>query len=291
LDWQICALTHDRLGESILWHPIEQALYWVDFYGPFVHRQEQAKGAVETWKIDAGETIGSLVFADKGRLLLALDHGLHHFDPDTGKTRFFADPKKGQKHLAYNDAKADRAGRYWVGTYDVAEVEPRAILYRVAADGSASVADEGFVVCNGPAFSPDNRKLYFSDTVGRRILVHDLAANGGLSGRRTFIAFSPEDGLPDGLAVDSAGNVWCALYGGSKVVCIDPGGRIARTLLLPTPHVTSLCFGGPDLRTLCVTTGWSAGTKEETKERDLGGSVFMRPVDCPGLPESVVGSA
>jgi sugar lactone lactonase YvrE len=288
VDWQVCAMTHDRLGESILWHPTEQALYWIDFYGPFVHRQKQAKGPVETWKIDAGKAIGSLVFADKGRLLLALDHGLHLFDLDTGATRFFADPKKGRKDLAYNDAKVDRAGHYWVGTYDVAEAQPRGVFYHVAASGSASVADKGFVVCNGPAFSPDNRRLYFSDSVGRRILVYDLDSGGNLSGRRTLIAFSPDDGLPDGLTVDSAGNVWCALYGGSKVLCLDTEGGIKQSLPVPTPHVTSLCFGGPDLKTLYVTTGWSAGTTEETKEQDIGGSVFMRSVECPGLPEPVI---
>jgi sugar lactone lactonase YvrE len=288
VDWQICASTHDRLGESILWHPTEQALYWIDFYGPLVHRQKQAKGPVESWKIDGGKTIGSLVFADKGRLLLALDHGLYLFDPSTGATRFFADPKNGRKDLACNDAKVDRAGRYWVGTYDIAEVEPRGIFYHVAASGLASVADEGFVVCNGPTFSPDNRRLYFSDSVGRRILVYDLDASGILSGRRTFAAFSPEDGLPDGLTVDNAGNVWCALYGGSKVVCIDPEGGLKQSLTLPTPHVTSLCFGGFDLGTLYVATGWSTGTTEETKKLDIGGSVFMRHADCPGLPEPVV---
>jgi sugar lactone lactonase YvrE len=170
----------------------------------------------------------------------------------------------------------------------VAEVEPRAIFYHVAADGSAKVADEGFVICNGPAFSPDNRNLYFSDSLGRRILVHNLDASGNLSRRRTFIAFSSEDGVPDGLTVDSAGNVWCALYGGGKVVCIGPEGRITRSLALPTAHVTSLCFGGPDLTTLYVTTGWTAGTTEETKQQDIGGLVYMRPIDCPGLPEPIV---
>lgn len=287
MDWQVCARMHDRLGESILWHPTEQALYWIDFYGPFVHRLKGAKGKVETWKIDAGKAIGSLVFAEKGRLILALDNGLHLFDPATGKAALFTDPKQGRADLGYNDGKVDRAGRYWIGTYDVPETEPRAIFYRVAADGTAVMADQGFVVCNGPTFSPDNRKLYFSDSMGRRILVHDIGHDGTLSGRRSFIEFTPDDGLPDGLTVDSAGNVWCALYGGSKVVCIDPEGAIKLSLPLPTAHVTSLCFGGPDLKTLYVTTGWSAGTTEETKEQDIGGSVFMRSVDRPGLPEPV----
>jgi sugar lactone lactonase YvrE len=287
-EWQVCAQMHDRLGESILWHPEENGLYWIDFYGPYVHRQKWARGAVESWKIAPGETIGSLVFADKGRLLLAVDHGLHLFDPRTGATRFFADPKSGQMDLAYNDGKVDRAGRYWVGTYDLAEKEPIGIFYRVATDGTARVADKGFILCNGPTFSPDNRKLYFSDTVGRSILSYELDHNGAISGRRTFFTFSAEDGMPDGLTVDSAGNVWCALYGGAKVVCVDARGALKLSLPVPAALVTSLCFGGPGLNTLFVTTGWSIGTTEATKSKDIGGAVFMRPVDSPGLPEPVI---
>ena len=94
LGWEICAETRDRLGESILWHPTERALYWIDYYGPCVHRQQVPGGPVETWHLTAGETIGSLVFA-KGGLLLAMDHGLHILDKYTGSARFFADPKAG----------------------------------------------------------------------------------------------------------------------------------------------------------------------------------------------------
>ena len=252
-----------------------------------MHRQKRAGGPVESWKIDEGETIGSLAFADQGRLLLAVDHGLHLFDTRTGTRRFFADPKNGQMDLAYNDGKVDRAGRYWVGTYDRAETEPNGVFYRVAPDGKARVADGGFIICNGPAFSPDNRKLYFSDTVGRRILSYDLDRDGAISGRRTFFAFSVDDGMPDGLTVDSVGNVWCALYGGAKVVCIDSEGKLKRSLPVPTAYVTSLCFGGPGFNTLYVTTGWSAATTEATKAKDIGGAVFMRPADCPGLPEAI----
>lgn len=287
-NWQICAKTNDKLGESILWHPTEAALYWIDFYGPFVHRMRGAKGPVETWKIDAAKAIGSLVFADKGTLVLALDSGLYFFDTATSKTKPFADPKNGRADVGYNDGKVDRAGRYWVGTFDLPEIEPKGTFYRVAADGTAVVADAGFVVCNGPTFSPDNRKLYFSDSVGRRILSYDLDRDGNVSGRRTFFSFSAEDGLPDGLAADGAGNVWCALYGGGKVVCLDRHGALKASFPLPAANVTSLCFGGPDLKTLYVTTAWSAGTKEETKTHDIGGSVFMRTVDIAGLPEPIL---
>ncbi|MFD1981653.1 SMP-30/gluconolactonase/LRE family protein [Mesorhizobium newzealandense] len=123
-----------------------------------------------------------------------------------------------------------------------------------------------------------------SDTVGHRILSYDLNENGMLYGRRVFFTFASNDGMPDGLTVDSAGNVWSALYGGGKVVCIDARGTLRRSLYLPATFATSLCFGGSELKTLYVTTGWNSSTTEATKANDVGGAVFMRPVDTPGLP-------
>lgn len=284
-DWQICGRNYDRLGESALWHPVERALYWIDFYGPVVHRLKD--GILKTWTIGVGKMIGSLVFADKGRLVLAVDQSLYLFDPNTGEAAFFAGLGRGADEVAYNDGKVDRAGRYWVGTYDMTETEPRAAFYRVSSDGVLTLADSGFVVCNGPTFSPDNRILYFSDSTGRRILAYDLDADGNISNRHVFKQFSTDDGMPDGLAVDSAGNVWCALYGAGNVVCLAPSGEMTLRLLVPVANVTSLCFGGPDLRNLYVTTGWSGGTIEATKREDDGGCTFVRPVDCAGLPEPV----
>jgi sugar lactone lactonase YvrE len=169
----------------------------------------------------------------------------------------------------------------------VALRDPNSILYLVDSTRKAEVADKGFLLCNGPTFSPDNRTLYFSITAGRRILSYDVDCDGGISGRRSLFTFSLDDGMPDGLTVDSMGNVWCELYGGGKVVCLNAGGTLTLSLSLPTAFVTSLCFGGSRLKTLYVTTGWSTGTTEATKSNDIGGAVFMRSVDSPGLPEPV----
>jgi sugar lactone lactonase YvrE len=287
-DWQICARSYAQLGESVLWHPEEEALYWTDFYGPSVYRQKKQQGPIECWKVAPDGLIGSLVFANHGRLVLALEHSIATFETGKASSRPFANPKAARNDLAYNDAKVDRAGRYWVGTWNLAESESNALFYCVAADGTSTIADKDFVICNGPTFSPDNRTLYLSDTMGRRILSYDLSQDGILSGRRTFFTFSPEDGMPDGITADSEGNIWCALYGGSKIVCIADNGVLKQTLALPTPLVTSLCFGGPSLKTIYATTGWKPGVTEETKTLDIGGAVFMREVEVAGLPEPIL---
>ncbi len=281
-DWRIVSDSRDRLGESPLWHAGEAALYWIDFYGPTVHRLDPATGGRRDWTIAGFQTIGSLAFCTQGRLLLALDRGLFLFDPTDGGVTPFADPNQGRGEIGYNDAKVDRQGRYWVGTFDASETAPRGILHRVEADGSPAVGDSGFVVCNGPAFSPDGRVLYFNDTLGRRTLAYDLdPVSGCLSKRREFHVFGQADGYTDGLCVDREGHVWCAFYGGGKVVRMTPAGEVVETLRLPAANVTACCLGGPGLRTLFVTTGRAGdGTPP-----DAGGALFAAEVPVPGLPE------
>jgi sugar lactone lactonase YvrE len=273
----------DRLGESALWHPRLRTLWWIDFYGPTVHRLDPATGLRTDWKVPGSESIGALAFTAAGELVLALDRGLHLFDPATGAARPFADPEAGRAGIGYNDAKVDGTGRFWAGTSDTAEAEPRGVLWRVDAAGRSTLADSGFVVSNGPAFAPDSRTLYFSDTTARRILAYDLdPATGRLSTRRVFATLTLEEGWPDGLAADSEGGVWCARYGGGAVTRFDRDGRRTAEIALPVRAVTSCCLGGGDLRRLFITTG---RMPDDAAAEPLAGALFTADVTVPGMPE------
>lgn len=281
----IVAQTRDRLGESPMWHAAEQAIYWTDIYGPTVHRM-RIGGPVESWAVPGTKHIGSLVFTTGGRLMLAVDTGLVLFDPASGAFMPFADPNEGREGIIYNDSKVDRFGRLWVGTLDLAEIEPRGILYCLDGEGRVMVGDSGFAVCNGPAFSPDGRVLYFSDSVGRRILAYDLAPDcPRLHNRRLFAEILEGEGLPDGLTVDADGGLWCAHYGAGRLTRYLPDGSVNKIVELPCPVVTSMSFGGPHLTTLYVTSGWSPGVENATEEPGPGGALFAVDTDCTGLPE------
>jgi sugar lactone lactonase YvrE len=285
-DWRIIANTQDRLGESIMWHPGEQALYWVDWYGPTLHRLAQGETKPHSWRFEDGVILGSFVFAAGGGILLALGGGLKLFDPATGKTQDFADPNEKRQGVSYNDSKVDRFGRLWVGTFDLGETEPRGILYCVNSTGGYTIGDSGFAVCNGPAFSPDGKTMYFSDSVGKRILAYDVSAeNTRLMNRRVFASLADKQGLPDGLTVDAAGDVWCAHYGAGRVTRFNPSGGRKHMFQLPCPSVTSCCIGGSNMSTLYVTTGWSPGVQSAAEEQGPGGSVFAADVDALGLAE------
>jgi sugar lactone lactonase YvrE len=285
MEWEVIGATRDRLGESPLWHPQEAALYWIDFYGPIIRRYDPASGALREWRLPSGATVGSLAFSHDGTLLLARDGGVFRFDPAEERLTFWADPNEGRPGIGYNDATVDRDGRYWVGTYELGEREPRAILYQLRRDGRASVGDSGFVVCNGPAFSPDGGAMYFSDSVGRRLLVYELdRVSACLSAPRVFARFEAADGLPDGLCVDSSGAIYCAHYGGGRITRFSPEGELLEVLELPVRNVTSCCLGGARLDTLYVTTAENVGAHA------LDGALFSRSVSVPGLPEPLAAS-
>lgn len=283
---RIAVATQDALGESVFWHPAERVLYWIDFFGPTLHRWDPATATRRDWTIPGSRNVGSAVPMADDRILVALDDALYAFDVAAGTTRFVADPNQGRPGIGYNDAKTDRAGHYWVGTYDAAESAPRGILYRLSADGSVRIADSGYTVCNGPAFSPDGHTLYFSDTAGGRLFAYDhQPATGMLGVARLFATIEPGAGIPDGLTVDAEGHVWCAHYGGGRVTRFKPDGTVDRIIALPVPYATSCCFGGPELATLYITTGRAGMDAAALAAAPSSGALFAVEPGVCGLAE------
>jgi gluconolactonase len=131
-------------------------------------------------------------------------------------------------------------------------------VYRVSADrGTLTLLVDDFLVPNGLAFSPDESILYINDTRRGHIRAFDMAPNGTLA-RQTDRVFAdlrgPEPGVPDGMKVDSAGNVYCGGAGG--IFILDPKGRKLGRIVHGQPATTNIAFGGPDLKTLYF-TNWN----------------------------------
>ncbi len=155
-----------------------------------------------------------------------------------------------------NDAKADPAGRIWVGTMAGDDKPGRAALLRLDGDGPTEVV-AGAGIANGLGWSPDARLMYWIDTPTGRIDVFDYdLADGTVRGRRPFadVRADTADGHPDGLAVDAEGAIWVALWGGGALHRYTPDGRLDTVLPIDVACPTSCAFGGEDLRTLYITT-------------------------------------
>lgn len=224
-----------------------------------------------------------------------------------------------------NDGKCDPQGRLWVGTRDE-QGRGAAAMYRVDAPSNAALPAQERAAgmhgtqsggnasaqpacvrrlwnhagtVNGLGWSPDQRTLYSADTPTHRIEQRDWnAATGEPAAPRTFHAFAPKPdgwepgstveygGRPDGAAVDQDGNYWCALYEGGRVVQLSPTGALLREIAVPVVCPSMVCLGGPEGRTLFVTTVRHGRSAVELARTSLAGRVLMldTPVQVPGLP-------
>jgi sugar lactone lactonase YvrE len=278
------------LGESPLWHPVEQQLYWCDIPGRRLHRFDPQRGLHAHWDFDVEPA--SIAPLLGGGLLLAMRDGLWRFDTERGRRERLAAAPYDPKAQRFNDGKADALGRFWVGTLDEAR-QPRAALYCLAA-GRLERRAEGITVSNGLAFSPDGATMYWADTTAHEVHAFDLdRSDGSLSRRRVLARFAPRapgqpladyGGRPDGAAVDVEGAYWVAMYEGQRLLRLSHDGALLAEMPLPVRCPTMPCFGGVDLKTLYLTTARHHRPEAELALQPWAGRVLSVCVDVPGLP-------
>jgi len=192
--------------------------------------------------------------------------------------------------MRLNDARVDAAGRLWFGTLNEVEPDrPDGGLYCCAGAGTDTPKkmEASYRVPNGPAFSPDGRTLYHSDSAARTIYAFNVSQSGELSKKRVYALFNRFEGLPYGMATDTSGNLWIAHWDGSRVTQRDPlSGRVLRTIVVPAPRVTGVAFGGPTLTDLFITTARIGMSDAALAQSRSAGSLFIaRDVGQGRLPE------
>jgi len=277
------------LGEGTCWSPREQALWWVDILGRRLHRYRPADGAKRSWHFD--EEISALAErSDAPGLVVTMRRGFATFDPDTDEAvRYLHMPAQEPASNRFNDGKCDRAGRFWGGTMDFACKVRSGALYRFGPGDDCVRHEMGFAVTNGPTWSHDERTMYFNDTT--RGVVHAFDFDpiaGAISNRREWLRLAAGDGVPDGMTTDAAGRIWLAHWGGGCVSCHDPrsGAELGR-LKLPASQITNCCFGGPELRTLFITSARVDLSPAQLEREPLAGGLFAVELDQPGVPPSL----
>lgn len=274
-----------RLGEGPYYDDRAERVYWVDILGARVLWRGHHDDVGE---FDAGDHVGAAVGCDSGRMLLCLPAGPVLRAPDgtveTLGTYAEADAAASAgpppKPVRSNDAKPDPAGRLWLGTMTYDESPGAAALYRLDPDQRVPVRVRGGVgISNGLGWSPDGSTMYYVDSLTKRIDAYSYDVSSGVaSERRTFVEVT--GGFPDGLSVDAEGGVWVAVWGTGEVRRYLPGGRLDRTVTVPTAQVSSCAFAGPALDQLIITTA-ARGRRED---RSAGLTYLWEPGDIRGLP-------
>ncbi|MDM0117342.1 SMP-30/gluconolactonase/LRE family protein [Variovorax sp. J22R133] len=280
----------DQLGETPLWCPHTEKIWWIDIERPKLQSFDERTGQHDVHRFDHSTFLGSLALHRQGGFVVALDNSLHRFDPSTSALKHIVDVEAADKGTRLNDGRCDHRGRLWIGTMDAAIEKPLGSFYRVEASGSVQWLFDDIIVTNSVTTSPDDRTLYMSDTRRFKIWAFDLDPDDGvLSNRRVFADYAQEKGRPDGAVVDSEGCLWNAVFAGHRVIRYTPAGKVDRVIELPVTNPTCVCFGGPDLSTLYVTTATKMIAPEVLANEPLAGALLAVDVGVKGLPEAMFG--
>ena len=280
-----CVLdARDALGESPVWSIGEAALYRVDIVGQRVHRWHPATGQQSFWPMPCA--VGSIGLRQRGGLVVALRSGFAALDTRSGALTPLAHPEPDIPTNRLNDGKVSPDGRFWAGTMDErATKEPVAALYRLDSDHRLRRMVPGLKVSNGLAWSPDGRTMYHSDSRAGTVWRYDHdPATGELGERQVFVDYRPEWGRPDGAAVDAEGCYWSAGVTAGRLNRFSPQGQLMSYVRMPVSHPTMPCFGGPELKTLYVTSLRAEVPAEVLPNTPLAGGVFALLPGVAGLP-------
>ncbi|MGH9514675.1 MAG: SMP-30/gluconolactonase/LRE family protein [Terriglobales bacterium] len=287
----ICvAPSGDRCGEGVIWHEAHAAVYWTDINRFLIHRFNPSDECVRSWMFDEPVTALSLTNND-AVIVVALASRIILWEPETDFRRDPIFKLEGWPRVRLNDGRADVRGSFWVGTMrnnvnadgSLGEAGGQeGILYRIDPDGRVTIHRRNIGISNTLAWSPDRRRFYTGDTLANVIWAFDYdPQTGNISGERPLLKdFSR--GLPDGSTVDSEGFLWNCRFFGGCIVRVAADGKVDRVIEMPVRNVTTCTFGGPDLRTLYVTTA----SNDAAPGDRLAGGLFAIETEIAGQPEN-----
>lgn len=266
------------LGESPVYHPSSGILSWVDIKtGTLFELEETGK----LFQVQTGQYLGAAVPYETGEAYVGvMTTGIYKIQRNKIKRLYGLDQIFGDGRRA-NDAKCSPNGRLWFGSMPLFEgsMELGGGLY--CYSGSEVYEKiSGTKVANGMAWSDNEKKFYFIDSVDRCVYEYDYIQDGEkIKDRRRCIDISL--GIPDGMAIDCEGMLWIALWGTGRIGRFHPDTGVIQSIVeVPAKNVSSCCFGGEKLDILFITSSAEGLTGGEE------GCVFSCRVEVPGKPDS-----
>ncbi|XP_044727983.1 regucalcin-like [Chrysoperla carnea] len=290
------------LGEEPHWDNETQVLYFVDVKGKDLFKYDPQSGDITSLHFDDCENLDIaipvkgydnlfLVGIDRRLTLLEWngENSTINFQIYNSQFKYLTSVEPSHPSNRFNDGKADKNGRLWIGTLDpqistnpLKFVPDEATLYRVIitknSNAEVTPAISPVTVSNGLAWNKANNKFYYIDTATRKIVKYDYDADEGTI-KNKQLAFDFEKngvkGYPDGMTIDENDHLWVAVYGGGSVIKVNPQcNQLLQTVIIPTTQVTSTMFGGPNLDDLYVTTAKEGLSPEELQQQPQAGAVF-----------------
>ena len=272
-----------KLGEGAFWDHEQQRLFWIDIEGKKVHIYNPGNQKNKTY--DMPSRVGTVVPANKTEAVVALEDGIYMLHLKTGELSGLSDVESDMPENRFNDGKCDPNGNLWVGSMHLKQSGPHANLYKVEGNGTATKMLDSVTISNGIVWSGNKKTMYYIDTPTGHIRAFDFDADSStISNERIAVVIDESVGFGDGMAIDSEDKLWVALWNGDAVARFDPlTGKLMEKIQIPAHNVTSCSFGGPDLKTLYVTSSSLDMTEEEKKKYPMAGSLFEVDMSVKGV--------
>lgn len=264
---------HNSCGENPLWDERRELLFWCDI-GPGKIWAFDPQADSHRLVVDLEKECGAFTLQEDGHILLLFNASAALLNPDSGQISEL-DAAFVEASGRFNDCIADPTGRVFAGTVDW-EKKTRGGLFRVDLNGQTEEFCRGTACSNGLGFSPDLTQLFWADSTAKSVFLWDYDAQSGALSNRKIWLHTP-DLTPDGLTVDSAGEVWIAFFDGPFVRRYDSNAVLKEQIEVPARSVTSCIFGGADLSELYITTGGG-----KIGDNSDSGALFRLQTDARG---------
>lgn len=268
-----------ELIETPIWDGRVGRLYWTDLFSGDVHGYHPADGTEKVWK--TGKLIGSAIpCTDPGKLLVSIEGGLHILDLESGDLTFVADPEHGNTANRYNDTRVDAVGRVFMSSvaklYGTPDYDPGILggFYMVDTDGSVKTIAEGINQYNAIVWNKDNTKMFVVDTYNETLLAWDYDLEKGPIGEPQVVIRFTEQGMPDGMSIDSEDNLYVCHWTG-QISVWNPSYELIENIPFPVGYACCTGFAGEDMKDLYVATSKYCYNDEEPAANPGAGGMFV----------------
>lgn len=269
------------LGEGIVFLRNLGAVIWVDIEGRRLFSQKWDATEPLQWKLTERPT--AIAPWKSETLVVATEKGLHAFDLNNGKIQEIIGLPFLESNIRLNDGTTDPNGRFWVGSMDEAEGKPFGKIYCLHPDGRMAVMHENVGIANGITFADEGQTMYYADSASAEIYRCTVDVDTGrLTNRTLFVPEGACPGTPDGATLDCEGYLWSCRWDGWGVARFAPDGSLERFIDLPVARPTKCTFGGPEMKTLYVSTARIDLSDSELADQPLAGSVLQISLPIAG---------
>lgn len=273
-----------EVGEGPLWDSDAQELIFIDVTQGEIHRFSPVKKRV--YSLNIGIHIGAVGLMDDKRYIAAVRDGFATINNSTGEISY-VERVLDDEGIRFNDGKCDPFGNFIAGTMRYEPAMGTAQLYSLDSSGHVKSLLSGVGLSNGLCWDANGEKLFYIDTSTRQVALFHYDQELGIVGERKVIyEFAQGSGSPDGMTIDLDGNLWVALWGGSRVAKISPKGKLISELPLPVSQPTSVIFGGRNFERLFITSARYKLSEETLNNEPLAGSLFVADVGVSGREEA-----